>query len=131
MPHVLVNEALGSVGPGTARLSQTFFHSGRDAALGEMALARSARIAVAAALLLAGTSLATARIRAASAAHDNRNPGIITKATSRPTAADPYYRLSDPYYGYSDPYRGLYDFYTVPPDSPGYTYGHVKPGGWK
>jgi hypothetical protein len=115
---------------GTARVSQTFFQSGRDEALGETALARSARIAVAAALFLAGTSLATARTRAAAGAHNNRNPGI-SETTSRPTAADPYYRLSDRYYGYSDPYRGLYDFYAVPPYSPGYTYSHVKPGGWQ
>jgi hypothetical protein len=45
---------------------------------------------VAAALLLAGTSVANARIRAAPGAHDNRNHGI-TETTSRPTAADPYY----------------------------------------
>jgi hypothetical protein len=99
-------------------------------ALGETALAESARIAVAAALLLTGTSLATAKIRGATGAHDNRNPSI-TKTTSRPTSADPYYRLSDKYYGYSDPYRGLYDFYAMPPYIPGYTYEHVKPGGWQ
>jgi hypothetical protein len=93
-------------------------------------LARSARITLAAALLLAGPSLATAKIRGAAGTHDNRNPGI-TKTTSRPTTADPYYRLSERYYGYSDPYRGLYDFYAVPPYSPGYTYGYVKPGGWQ
>ena len=114
-------------GPGTARVSQTFIQLGRDEALGETTLARSARIAVAAALLLAGTSLATAKIRGVAGTHDNS----ITKTTSRPTAADPYYRLSDRYYGYSDPYRGLYDFYAVPPYIPGYTYGHVKPGGWQ
>jgi hypothetical protein len=45
--------------------------------------------------------------------------------------ADPYYRLSDSYYGYSDPYHGLFDFYAVPPSSPGYSYGHVRPGGWR
>jgi len=27
--------------------------------------------------------------------------------------------------------RGLYDFYAVPPYIPGYTYDHVKPGGWQ
>jgi hypothetical protein len=104
--------------------------SGQGDALGEAALARSTRIAVAAALLLAETSVATARIRAASGGHGNRNHGI-TETASRPTAADPYYRLSDRYYGYSDPYRGLYDFYAVPPYIPGYTYNHVKPGGWQ
>ena len=35
----------------------------------------------------------------------------INETTSRPTVADPYYRLSDSYYGYSDPYRGLFDYY--------------------
>jgi len=94
-------------------------------------MARSARIAVAAALLLTGTSLATARIRGPAGAHGNPSRPGINETTSRPTAADPYYRLSDPYYGYSDPYHGLYDFYAVPPYSPGYTYGHVKPGGWQ
>ena len=58
------------------------------------------------------------------------HPGI-NETTSRPTVADPYYRLSDPYYGYSDQLQGLFDFYAVPPFSPGYTYGHVRPGGWR
>jgi hypothetical protein len=113
-------------------------------------MTRSARIAIAAALLLGGTSLATAKIRGAVGVHGihhrlkgdqtsrrkdrpsaiPQDPGI-NETTSRPTAADPYYRLSDSYYGYSDPYRGLYDFYAVPPYSPGYTYGHVRPGGWQ
>jgi hypothetical protein len=93
-------------------------------------MARSAPIAMAAALLLAGTSLASAKTRAAAGAHENRKPDI-TATTSHPTTPDPYFRLSDPYYGYSDPYRGLYDFYAVPPYIPGYTYGHVRPGGWQ
>jgi hypothetical protein len=121
---------------------------------------RSARIAVAAALLLGGTSLAAAKIRGAAGAHGKPlRPGInettsrpttadpyyrlsdsyygsdpyrsINRTTSRPTAADPYYRLSDSYYGYSDPYRGLFDFYAVPPYGPGYSYGHVRPGAWR
>jgi hypothetical protein len=91
----------------------------------------SARIAVTAALFLAGTSFATAKIRGAAAANGNPLRPGINETTPRPTAADPYYRLSDPYYGYSDPYHGLYDFYAVPPYSPGYHYGHVKPGGWQ
>ena len=53
------------------------------------------------------------------------------ETTARPTAANPYYRLSDPYYGYSDSYHGLYDFYAVPPYNPGYSYGYVRPGGWR
>jgi hypothetical protein len=82
-------------------------------------MTRSARIAVAAALLLAGTSLATAKSRGAASAHGKPfHPGI-NETTSRPTAADPYYRLSDSYYG-------LFDFYVVPPSSPGYSYGHVR-----
>jgi hypothetical protein len=94
-------------------------------------MTRSARIAVAAALLLAGTSLATAKTRGVAGANSNPLPPGINETASRPTAADPYYRLSDPYYGYSDPYHGLYDFYAVPPYSPGYNYSHVKPGGWR
>jgi hypothetical protein len=77
-------------------------------------MARSARIAVAAALLLTGTSLATAKIRGVGGGHGNFHRPGINETTSRPTA----------------PYRGLYDFYSVPPYIPGYTYGHVKPGGW-
>jgi hypothetical protein len=94
-------------------------------------LARSTRIAVAAAMLLTGTSLAMAKIRGVVHGHGNPPRPGIHETTSRPSTADPYYRLSDRYYGYSDPYRGVYDFYTVPPYSPGYTYGHVKPGGWQ
>jgi hypothetical protein len=95
-------------------------------------MSKSVRIAIAAALLLGGTSLATAKTRggpARTAIH--LHPGI-NEITSRPTVADPYYRLADPYYGgYSDPYHGLFDFYAVPPSSPGYSYGHVRPGGWR
>jgi hypothetical protein len=88
-------------------------------------MTRSARIAVAAALLVGGTSVAAAQIRGEAGAHRHPSPGI-NETTSRPSAADPYYRLSDPYYGYSDPYRGLYDFYAVPPYSPGSAYGHMR-----
>jgi hypothetical protein len=58
-------------------------------------MTRSARIAVAAALLLAGTSLATAKSRGAAHGKPFR-PG-----TPRPTVADPYYRLSDSAHGAS------------------------------
>ncbi|MFZ2076144.1 MAG: hypothetical protein WAV38_05730 [Xanthobacteraceae bacterium] len=92
---------------------------------------RSARISVAAALLLAGTSFATAKSRGAAGAPGKPfHPGI-NETTSRPTAADPYYRLSDSYYAYSDPYHGLFDFYAAPPYSPGYPYGYVRPSGWR
>jgi hypothetical protein len=37
--------------------------------------------------------------------------------------------LSDSYYGDSDPYRGLFDFYAVPPYSPGSAYRYVRPAG--
>ena len=68
-------------------------------------MTRSAQIAVAAALLLAGTSLATAKSRGAAGAHGKPfHPGI-NETTSRPTAADPDDRLADPYYGYSDTSR--------------------------
>jgi hypothetical protein len=93
-------------------------------------MTRSARIAVAAAFLLGGTSLAAAKIRGAGGAHGNPVHAGINKTIERPTAANPYFRLSDAYYGYSDPYRGLYDFFAVPPYSPGYSYDHVRPGGW-
>lgn len=89
-------------------------------------MTRSALIVVAAALLLSGTSLASAKIRGAVSAHSKPLRPSINKTTPRPTVADPYYRLSDSYYGYSDPYRGLFDFYAVPPYGPGNAYGYVK-----
>ena len=97
-------------------------------------------IVVAVALLLGGTSLASAKNKGAAGAHSKPSrPSIneitprssIDETTPRPTAADPYYRLSDSYYGYSDPYHGLFDFFAVPPNSPGYAYGHVRPRGWR
>lgn len=87
---------------------------------------RSAPIAVAAALLLGANSLATAKTRGPAGAHGNPlHPGI-NQTTPRPTAPNPYFRLSEPYYDYSDPYHGLYNFYAMPPYVPGYTYGHVR-----
>jgi hypothetical protein len=90
-----------------------------------------ARITVAAALLLGGSSLATAKIRAVHASHGKPFRPDINEATSRPTVADPYYRLSEQYYGYADPYRGYYDYHAVLPYIPGYSYGYVTPGGWR
>jgi hypothetical protein len=89
---------------------------------------KSALIAVAAALLLGGTSLATAKTRNAAGTHRTQpHPGVNeVMAPSRATAVNPYYRLSDQYYDYSDPLHGLYDFFAVPPYVPGYTYGHVR-----
>jgi hypothetical protein len=60
--------------------------------------------------------------------HAPLNEGV-TQAKPKPaTAADPNYRLSDRYYGHSDPYHGLFDYYAVPPYSPGYAYRH---SGWR
>jgi hypothetical protein len=89
-------------------------------------MAKSALIAMAVAFLLGGTSLAAAN--PAGTHRSPSHPGVNERVTasSRPTAANPYYRLSDEYYGYSDPYRGLYDFLAVPPYIPGYTYGHTR-----
>jgi hypothetical protein len=102
-------------------------------------MTKSAPIAVAVALLLGGTSLATAKNRGAAGTHRHpSHPGINettpqrargpvspdTPETSRP--ANPYYRLSDQYYDYSDPYHGLFNFYAVPPYVPGYTYRHMR-----
>ena len=101
-------------------------------------MTKSALIVVAAALLLGGTSLALAKTKGAAGAHSKPSrPSIdeiaprpsINEITPRPTVADPYYRLSDSYYGYSDPYRGLFDFYAVPPYSPGNAYRYVRPAG--
>ena len=101
-------------------------------------MTKSALIVVAAALLLGGTSLASAKTKGAAGAHSKPSrPSIdeiaprpsINEIAPRPTVADPYYRLSDSYYGYSDPYRGLFDFYAVPPYSPGNAYRYVRPAG--
>jgi hypothetical protein len=77
-------------------------------------MTRSALIAVAAALLLGGTSLASAKSRGAAGAHSKPSRPSINEITPRPTVADPYYRLSDAYYGDSDPYHGLFNFFVVP-----------------
>ena len=101
-------------------------------------MTKSALIVVAAALLLGGTSLASAKTKGAAGAHSKPSrPSIdeiaprpsINEITPRPTVADPYYRLSDAYYGDSDPYHGLFDFYAVPPYSPGNAYRYVRPAG--
>jgi hypothetical protein len=111
-------------------------------------MTRSALIVIAVALLLGGTSLASAKSREAAGAHHYGLKGDQTSRTKgrpsatpqpfgpdinetapRPTPADPYYRLSNAYYGDSDPYHGLFDFYAVPPYSPGNAYGHVRPIG--
>jgi len=98
---------------------------------------KSALFVVAAALFLGGTSLASAKYKGAAHAHSKPSlPGVneiaprpISEIAPRPTAADPYYRLSDSYYGYSDRYQGLFDFYAVPPFSPGNAYRYVRPAG--
>ena len=93
-------------------------------------MTKSALIVVAAALLLGGTSLASAKTRGAGAVHSKpSHPSINETALPRQSVADPYYRLSDSYYGYADPYRGLFNFYALPPYSPGNAYGYVKPVG--
>ena len=101
-------------------------------------MTKSALMVVAAVLLLGETSLASAKNRGAAGAHSKPSrPSInevtplpsINEITPRPTVADPYYRLSDSYYGNSDPYRGLFDFYAVPPYSPGNAYRYVRPAG--
>ena len=92
-------------------------------------MAKSALIAVAAALLLAGTSVATAKTKNATGSYRTpSHPAVKEEVTAspRPPAANPYYRLSDEYYGYSDPYRGFYDYFALPPYIPGYTYGHMR-----
>jgi hypothetical protein len=92
-------------------------------------MTKSALIVVASAVLLGGTSLASAKTGGAAGAHSKPSRPSINEVTPRPTVADPYYRLSASYYGYSDPYRGLFDFFAVPPYSPGNAYRYVKPVG--
>ena len=86
-------------------------------------MSKSLLIAVAAALLLGGTSLAMAKTRGSPRTAIHLHPGI-DETVPRPIVADPYYRLSDRYYGHSDPLQGLFDFYAVPPFSPGYSYSY-------
>jgi hypothetical protein len=92
-------------------------------------MTRSTLIMITAALLLGGTSLASAKNRAVAGAHSKPSRQIVDEITPRATVSDPYYRLSDAYYGDSDPYRGLFNFYALPPHSPGSAYGHVRPIG--
>ena len=92
-------------------------------------MTRLTLIVISAALLLGGTSLAPAKDRAVAGAHSKPSRQIVNQITPRATVSDPYYRLSDAYYGDSDPYRGLFNFYALPPYSPGSAYGHVKPFG--
>ena len=91
-------------------------------------MTRSALIVVAVALLLVGTSLVSAKSRAGGHSKPS-SPTAMSAPSPRNIVADPYYRLSDAYYGDSDPYRGLFDFYAVPPYSPGNSYGYVRPVG--
>ena len=115
-------------------------------------MTRAARIAVAAALLLAGTSLATAKSRGAAGAQDDLSiPASTRPRRARPrrtpTIAWPIRTMAIPIHR-ARPWRtlttlvtrtmaipirtrGLYDFYAVPPYNPGYSYGHVRPGGWR
>jgi hypothetical protein len=92
-------------------------------------MTKSALIVVAAALLLGGTSLASAKNKGAGDAHSKPSRPSTNEITPSPTVADPYYRLSDSYYGDSDPYYGLFDFYAVPPSSPGNAYRYLRPVG--
>jgi len=99
-------------------------------------MSKSTLIVVAAALLLGGTSLASAKNKGLAGAHNRPSrPSVndvrpsINEITPRPAVADPYYRLPDSYFGYSDPYRGLFDFFAVPPYSPGNPYRYVRPVG--
>jgi hypothetical protein len=89
-------------------------------------MTRSTLIVITAALLLGGTSLASAKNRSAASAHSKPSRQILNETAPRATVSDPYYRLSDAYYGGSDPYRGLFNFYALPPYSPGSAYGHVR-----
>jgi hypothetical protein len=83
-------------------------------------------LTVVAALLVGGTSLASAKNRTA---HSKPFDPGLAETMPHATAADPYYRFSNSFYGDSDPYLGLFDVYAVPPTGPGYSYGHVRPIG--
>jgi hypothetical protein len=100
-------------------------------------MTKSTMIVIAAALLMGGTSLASAKNKGAAGAHSKPSRPSVNEVTPRPginevaphsTVPDPYYRLSDSYYG-SDLYRGLFDFYAMPPYSPGNAYRYIRPVG--
>jgi hypothetical protein len=100
-------------------------------------MTKSTMIVIAAALLMGGTSLASAKNKGAAGAHSKPSRPCVNEVTPRPglnevaphsTVPDPYYRLSDSYYG-SDLYRGLFDFYAMPPYSPGNAYRYIRPVG--
>ena len=90
-------------------------------------MTKSTMIVIAAALLMGGTSLASAKNKGA-AAHSKPSRPSVSEVAPRSTVPDPYYRLSDSYYG-SDLYRGLFDFYAMPPYSPGNAYRYMRPVG--
>ena len=90
-------------------------------------MTKSTMIVIAAALLMGGTSLASAKNKGA-AAHSKPSRPSVNEVAPRSTVPDPYYRLSDSYYG-SDLYRGLFDFYAMPPYSPGNAYRYMRPVG--
>ena len=97
-------------------------------------MTKSTMIVIAAALLMGGTSLASAKNKGAAAHSKPSRPSVnevaprpgINEVAPRSTVPDPYYRLSDSYYG-SDLYRGLFDFYAMPPYSPGNAYRYMRP----
>jgi hypothetical protein len=100
-------------------------------------MTKSTMIVIAAALLMGGTSLASAKNKGAAGGHSKPSRPSVNEVTPRPginevaphsTVPDPYYRLSDSYYG-SDLYRGLFDFYAMPPYSPGNAYRYIRPVG--
>ena len=91
-------------------------------------MTKSTMIVIAAALLMGGTSLASAKNKGAARAHSKPSRPSVSEVAPRSTVPDPYYRLSDSYYG-SDLYRGLFDFYAMPPYSPGNAYRYMRPVG--
>ena len=90
-------------------------------------MTKSTMIVIAAALLMGGTSLASAKNKGA-AAHSKPSRPSVNEVTPRPGINEvaPRSAVPDPYYG-SDLYRGLFDFYAMPPYSPGNAYRYMRP----
>ena len=93
-------------------------------------MTKSTMIVIAAALLMGGTSLASAKNKGAAGAHSKPSRPSVNKVTPRPGINEvaPRSAVPDPYYG-SDLYRGLFDFYAMPPYSPGNAYRYMRPVG--
>jgi hypothetical protein len=81
---------------------------------------RSALIVVAAALLLGGTSLTSAKTKGAAGAHSKPSRPSINEITPNPSIDETTPRAT---------VADFFNFYALPPYSPGNAYRYVRPAG--